>query len=94
MNATRLLLIMIGILFSHAKTRADLKQIRFQGSIWQKNFESLNIIRPYLKAIEEIEREEIKKLNKQQERRDKIYREQLVSHIGSAVFRDFWTPRF
>jgi hypothetical protein len=94
MNITRLFLIMIGIFFSHAQARADKRNIRFQGSIWQKNFESLNIIRPYLKAIEEIEREEMNKLNEKQERRDKIYREQLVSQIGSAVFRDFWTPRF
>lgn len=75
------------------KKEESVKNVRLPRSLWW-NYETLRIIKPYLELMKQIEELEEKLKEEAQARRDKIYREKLVSQIRSKILHDFLTTRY
>lgn len=79
--------------FAHLNKTEDIAHARLPRSIFW-NYEMLRNIKSYIDLIKKIEESEEKLIEKEQSRRDKIYREKLVCRIKSTVLHDFWTSRY
>ena len=67
---------------------------RMLQTVWFHNFEKYYMINSYLRRMEEIEQIKKRIKEKEQELRNRIYREQLASKVRGSILRDFLTIRF
>ena len=91
------ILFIIGIsLFGHLDSKTNDVETSIQNLyripryIWWNHYEA----GPFMKMLNEMEDRLEKLKEKEQEKRNKIYRNKLVNRIRSSVLRDIWTIRY
>jgi hypothetical protein len=67
---------------------------RMPKAVWFNNYEKYYLLNSYLQRLEQVEQMKKRIKEKEQELRNRIYREQLASRIRGSIIRDFLTIRF
>ena len=95
MKFVYLFIFIIELMFCHSHTNINTAiQSEKYKSIWWNQFEVFQRMKSHYDLLKQEEKKEENLKEIEQENRNKIYRDKLVSQIKSSVLNDFWTNRY
>ncbi len=78
---------------SYSKTYTLNKKNKYE-SIWWDQHEAIQKVLAQYEILKKIEKNEEIQKALEQEKRNKIFRDKLVSQIRGSILKDFWTNRY